>query len=74
MNVLIVYAHPEPKSFNGALRDVAGNLSPKRTDYGDAQTPQYSGADSSSFPNFNRLSCRKNRKRKSLPTLKSPYQ
>jgi len=23
MNVLIVYAHPEPKSFNGALRDVA---------------------------------------------------
>lgn len=23
MNVLIVYAHPEPKSFNGAMRDVA---------------------------------------------------
>lgn len=23
MNVLIVYAHPEPKSFNGALRDLA---------------------------------------------------
>lgn len=23
MNVLIVYAHPEPKSFNGALKDVA---------------------------------------------------
>lgn len=23
MNILIVYAHPEPKSFNGAMRDVA---------------------------------------------------
>ncbi|WP_235949964.1 NAD(P)H-dependent oxidoreductase [Paenibacillus apii] len=23
MNVLIVYAHPEPKSFNGALKDLA---------------------------------------------------
>jgi len=23
MNVLIVYAHPKPKSFSGALRDVA---------------------------------------------------
>ena len=23
MNVLIVYAHPEPKSFNGAMRDIA---------------------------------------------------
>jgi NAD(P)H dehydrogenase (quinone) len=23
MNVLIVYAHPEPRSFNGAMRDVA---------------------------------------------------
>src|SRR5262244_1507763 len=23
MNVLIVYAHPEPKSFNAALRDIA---------------------------------------------------
>jgi NAD(P)H dehydrogenase (quinone) len=23
MNVLIVYAHPEPKSFNGAMKDVA---------------------------------------------------
>ena len=23
MNVLIVYAHPEPKSFNGAMKDLA---------------------------------------------------
>ena len=23
MNVLIVYAHPEPRSFNGAMKDVA---------------------------------------------------
>ncbi|MGC5324682.1 NAD(P)H-dependent oxidoreductase [Brevibacillus sp. SYSU BS000544] len=23
MNALIVYAHPEPKSFNGALKDLA---------------------------------------------------
>ena len=23
MNILIVYAHPEPKSFNGAMKDVA---------------------------------------------------
>lgn len=23
MNILIVYAHPEPKSFNGALKDLA---------------------------------------------------
>lgn len=23
MNVLIVYAHPEPKSFNGAMKDAA---------------------------------------------------
>ena len=26
MNVLIVYAHPEPKSFNSALRDVATSV------------------------------------------------
>ncbi len=26
MNVLIVYAHPEPKSFNGALRDLATSI------------------------------------------------
>jgi len=23
MNILIIYAHPEPKSFNGALKDLA---------------------------------------------------
>jgi putative NADPH-quinone reductase len=23
MNVLIVFAHPEPKSFNGAMKDIA---------------------------------------------------
>jgi NAD(P)H dehydrogenase (quinone) len=26
MNVLLVYAHPEPRSFNGAMRDVAVNV------------------------------------------------
>jgi NAD(P)H dehydrogenase (quinone) len=23
MNIFIVYAHPEPKSFNGAMKDIA---------------------------------------------------
>lgn len=27
MNVLIVYAHPEPRSLNGALRDAPSSIS-----------------------------------------------
>lgn len=26
MNILIIYAHPEPKSFNGSMKDLASHV------------------------------------------------